>query len=444
MAASAPPACSPVFSAIDSSRCAGSPRRATFTTVQFASRRGNIEGTRAALDAPKKNNIVKRGPRKITIRGVRNENGGGSRRAHFGEGGRGISGGGTSGSESGGGPSGREEDSGRGGGRGDDDGGDGGNSRSGGTGGRSGSGGRGSSGWGEEAGGEGGGDAYRVTTGALLPLLDHFQARVSRAWQIRAPPAASALLQSAARLPPLLRTSATSGALLAGGDVCAQCIELASAGDAAQIRVMRADAAMPSDTRRVEADTLGRSSSGCDSSSDSRSGSSSCSTAISRDGSGNAAAGPAPWFNAARSVRMMVYGACIYGPALHVWYPLVERAAPGRSLGATVGKVLASQALLNPCLIAAVFAFNYAWTGQLHALKDKYRQDFLRTWRRGWHFWLPASFASFRLVPLHLRPTFSSACSLLWNCHLSMVTMHQVDRHGKRDGAAIIAVDANK
>ncbi|CAI5992226.1 unnamed protein product [Closterium sp. NIES-64] len=309
-----------------------------------------------------------------------------------------------------------------------------------------------------------GGDANPITTGALLPLVDRFQAHVNRAWQFRASPVASALLQSAARLPPLLRTSATSGALLAGGDVCAQCIELSSAGDAARIRDTCGEAAQPSDTCGDKANTLSYSSSG-----------------ISRDGSGNATAGPAPTFNVARSLRMMVYGACIYGPALHVWYPLVERVAPGRSLGATVGKVLASQALLNPCLIAAVFAFNYVWTGQLHALKDKYRRDFLRTWRRGWHFWLPASFTSFRLVPLHLRPAFSSACSLLWNCHLSMVTMHQVragerkvsggdvryesalvplyhgldllaaevtmqqvDRHHRRNGAAVIAVDTNK
>ncbi|CAI5531549.1 unnamed protein product [Closterium sp. Naga37s-1] len=271
-----------------------------------------------------------------------------------------------------------------------------------------------------EGGGEDGGGQIRCTIGALLPLVDHFQARVSRAWQIRGPPVASALLQSAARLPPLLRTSATSGALLAGGDVCAQCIELSSAGDAARIRDARGEAAQPSNTEQAS-DTRG----------DEASSLSYSSSAISRDGSGNAAAGPAPAFNAARSLRMMVYGACIYGPALHVWYPLVERAAPGKSLGATAGKVLASQALLNPCLIAAVFAFNYAWTGQLHALKDKYRRDFLRTWRRGWHFWLPASFASFRLVPLHLRPAYSSACSLLWNCHLSMVTMHQV-RAGER------------
>ncbi|CAI5480806.1 unnamed protein product, partial [Closterium sp. Yama58-4] len=267
-------------------------------------------------------------------------------------------------------------------------------------------------------------------------LVDHFQSRVRRAWQIRAPPVASAVLQSVARLPPLLRTSATSGALLAGGDVCAQCIELSSVGKEAQIRDRRGGAKQASDTRGDEA-TLSRSSS---SSSSASSSSSSDSSAMYRDGSGNAAAGPAPTFHAARSLRMMVYGACIYGPALHVWYPLVERAAPGRSLGAAVGKVLASQALLNPCLIAAVFAYNYAWTGQLHALKDKYQRDFLRTWRRGWHFWLPASFASFRLVPLHLRPAFSSACSLLWNCHLSMVTMHQVGRHNKRDGAAIIAL----
>ncbi|CAI5508093.1 unnamed protein product [Closterium sp. Naga37s-1] len=306
--------------------------------------------------------IVKRRARKRTNRGVRNENGGGSRRTHGGEGGGGISGGGTSGSESGGGPSGREEDSGRGGERGDDDGGDGANSRSGGTGGGSGSGGRGSSGWGEEGRGEGGGRPNRFTTGALLPLVDHFQARVSRAWQIRAPPVASALLQSAARLPPLLRTSATSGALLAGGDVCAQCIELSSAGDAAQIRDACGEAAQPSDTR-------GDADQASDARGDEANTLSYSSSAISRDGSGNAAAGPAAAFNVARSLRMVVYGACIYGPALHVWYPLVERAAPGRSLGATVGKVLASQALLNPCLIAAVFAFNYAWTGQLHALK---------------------------------------------------------------------------
>ncbi|CAI5960841.1 unnamed protein product [Closterium sp. NIES-64] len=309
---------------------------------------------------------------------------------------------------------GRKGDSRGGGERGENVGGEEGNSGSGGSGGGSGSGGRGSSGGGEEGGGKGGGDANPITTGALLPLVDRFQAHVNRAWQFRASPVASALLQSAARLPPLLRTSATSGALLAGGDVCAQCIELSSAGDAARIRDTCGEAAQPSDTCGDKANTLSYSSSG-----------------ISRDGSGNATAGPAPTFNVARSLRMMVYGACIYGPALHVWYPLVERVAPGRSLGATVGKVLASQALLNPCLIAAVFAFNYVWTGQLHALKDKYRRDFLRTWRRGWHFWLPASFTSFRLVPLHLRPAFSSACSLLWNCHLSMVTMHQV-RAGER------------
>eukprot|EP00271_Cylindrocystis_brebissonii_P022920 TRINITY_DN9059_c0_g2_i1.p1 TRINITY_DN9059_c0_g2~~TRINITY_DN9059_c0_g2_i1.p1 ORF type:complete len:300 (-),score=15.94 TRINITY_DN9059_c0_g2_i1:389-1288(-) len=123
-----------------------------------------------------------------------------------------------------------------------------------------------------------------------------------------------------------------------------------------------------------------------------------------------------------RTVRLSAYGFFIYGPVLHVWFRGMDRIFPTPSLRSTLSKVAMSQTMLNPALLAFVFAYNYAWMGRLEELPEKYRRDLLPAMQTGWRFWIPASITNFGLVPLPFRVLFSSSCSLVWNCYVSMAS----------------------
>lgn len=119
---------------------------------------------------------------------------------------------------------------------------------------------------------------------------------------------------------------------------------------------------------------------------------------------------------------MAGYGFFLYGPILAAWYHCLDRfvsGTPGVPVTAVATKVALSQALLNPALIALVFAYNYAWMRRLPELPEKCRRDLLPTICNGWRFWVPVSVTSFAAVPARHRVLFTSSCSLAWNCYLS-------------------------
>ena len=103
----------------------------------------------------------------------------------------------------------------------------------------------------------------------------------------------------------------------------------------------------------------------------------------------------------------------------HWWYRALDRALPGRSTPAFLGKVAANQMLLAPVVLAAVFAWNLGLTGRGREVGAKVRADLVPTMVNGWKFWVPVAAANFYAVPLESRVLFMGAAGVVWTAYLS-------------------------
>lgn len=95
-------------------------------------------------------------------------------------------------------------------------------------------------------------------------------------------------------------------------------------------------------------------------------------------------------------------------------------------------------------VLAVVFTWNLALTGQSSKIPDKIRHSLIPTMvngaaaclphvsvsiskiilsqhpvRTGWKFWVPASSLNFWSVPLRHQVLYMSTCSVLWTAYLS-------------------------
>ncbi|GAQ90114.1 hypothetical protein KFL_006020030 [Klebsormidium nitens] len=120
-----------------------------------------------------------------------------------------------------------------------------------------------------------------------------------------------------------------------------------------------------------------------------------------------------------RSLRMLTYGALLYGPGSDWWYKLLDARLPEKTLSNFVAKIVLNQIVLGPAVVAVVFAWNYLWAGRIKDLPAKYKSDFFSTMVDGWKFWVPAATVNFGVVPLQARVGFMSVCAIFWNFYLS-------------------------
>tara|TARA_B100000475_G_scaffold70464_1_gene50615 strand:- start:661 stop:1458 length:798 start_codon:yes stop_codon:yes gene_type:complete len=94
-----------------------------------------------------------------------------------------------------------------------------------------------------------------------------------------------------------------------------------------------------------------------------------------------------------------------------------------------LGPLLANQ-MFMVCI--GYYPFFFAWTGfvrgrtpaeSLAEMKKKYK---LKLLAQNWAFWLPAQGVMFALVPASYHIAFTSACGLVWNTLLSLLTLERI------------------
>lgn len=94
-----------------------------------------------------------------------------------------------------------------------------------------------------------------------------------------------------------------------------------------------------------------------------------------------------------------------------------------------LGPLLANQ-MFMVCI--GYYPFFFGWTGfvrgrtpaeSLAEMKKKYK---LKLLAQNWAFWLPAQGVMFALVPASYHIAFTSACGLVWNTLLSLLTLERI------------------
>ena len=112
-------------------------------------------------------------------------------------------------------------------------------------------------------------------------------------------------------------------------------------------------------------------------------------------------------------------------------------------------QVTLNQVILSPIVLATVFSWNFALTGQTNKIRNKIQADMVPTMLNGeldsknavfctgrhapegtqcllagWKFWVPAASVNFAAVPLQHQVLYMSVCSVLWTAYLSHSSNH--------------------
>jgi Mpv17 / PMP22 family len=133
-----------------------------------------------------------------------------------------------------------------------------------------------------------------------------------------------------------------------------------------------------------------------------------------------------PKWDAPRTFRFFLMGACWVGPATHYWYTaLSTRLVPGPATFATTTKRL----VLDQFGFAPLFAPSFM--GLLWLLEGQGSAQTIarRLWDvtpdlivSGWKLWIPSMAVNFSVVPLKYQVLFSNVVSLFWNVFLSYMS----------------------
>lgn len=124
-----------------------------------------------------------------------------------------------------------------------------------------------------------------------------------------------------------------------------------------------------------------------------------------------------------RSVSLALVGCLAVGPLLAVWFDLIERWVPGRSIKAVAARTALDQIFQVPVMIAIIFSLSSLAEGHnlAYCLK-KCQEKLLPTWRDCVSVWAPVQLINQGVVPLKYRVLFQAIISFFWDAYLSIVS----------------------
>ncbi|RPA83942.1 protein SYM1 [Ascobolus immersus RN42] len=129
-----------------------------------------------------------------------------------------------------------------------------------------------------------------------------------------------------------------------------------------------------------------------------------------------------------RTIRNAGYGLCAFGPAVQVWYRMIEKirfqAYPKLDLPA---KILADQVIFTPVHLACFFGYHAYLEGK--SIGDALKQKFWPAIRANWMLWPAVQMVNFTLVPAELRVLFVNVVALAWNAYLSTKAADSSENH---------------
>ncbi|KAK9762215.1 Protein required for ethanol metabolism [Basidiobolus ranarum] len=130
-----------------------------------------------------------------------------------------------------------------------------------------------------------------------------------------------------------------------------------------------------------------------------------------------------PQLDRARTLRMMIHGGLIMGPALSFWHPFLERLVRVRNPQlALLCRVAIDQTVYAPFIVGVFFISQGVLSGcSLHEVQERLRAGYPTALLNNWKVWPISNLIIFYLLPLHYRFLLGNVVSLGWNTYLSFL-----------------------
>lgn len=125
-------------------------------------------------------------------------------------------------------------------------------------------------------------------------------------------------------------------------------------------------------------------------------------------------------FSLARLLRYSLYGLCVMGPFLYLWYTIMHVYGPPDTLLGSIQKAIFEQITLEPLCISFYFIYdNIVLRRGMRELRRKFSVEFWFLLRKNAIFWIPANFSNYYLGTQDFRVLFANMCSFFWNVYFS-------------------------
>ncbi|CAK9145823.1 unnamed protein product, partial [Ilex paraguariensis] len=133
-------------------------------------------------------------------------------------------------------------------------------------------------------------------------------------------------------------------------------------------------------------------------------------------------------YDLVRTLRMAGYGMLILGPSVHFWFNFVSKALPQRDLITTLKKIVLGQTIYGPAMTVVFFSVNAGLQGETGAeIVGRLKRDLIPTMINGVMYWPICDFVTFKFIPVHLQPLVSNSFSYLWTVYITyMASLEKV------------------
>ncbi|CAK9154667.1 unnamed protein product [Ilex paraguariensis] len=109
-------------------------------------------------------------------------------------------------------------------------------------------------------------------------------------------------------------------------------------------------------------------------------------------------------YDLVRTLRMAGYGMLILGPSVHFWFNFVSKALPQRDLITTLKKIVLGQTIYGPAMTVVFFSVNAGLQGETGAeIVGRLKRDLIPTMINGVMYWPICDFVTFKFIPVHLQ-----------------------------------------
>ncbi|EKX37199.1 hypothetical protein GUITHDRAFT_155016 [Guillardia theta CCMP2712] len=141
--------------------------------------------------------------------------------------------------------------------------------------------------------------------------------------------------------------------------------------------------------------------------------------------------------SAKRCIGLVLVGILWVGPCLSVWFNVLEKVFPGKSLGVTMKRAVADQIFGAPFFIMSIFALTSFWEGQsMQQVQEKLQERLVSTFIVGVWVWFPFQVVNQGMVPLQYRVVAQNVVNFFWDAFLSITNHAPSNREGGEEGEA--------
>uniref|UniRef100_A0A2P2I5S7 Mitochondrial inner membrane protein Mpv17 n=1 Tax=Hirondellea gigas TaxID=1518452 RepID=A0A2P2I5S7_9CRUS len=121
-----------------------------------------------------------------------------------------------------------------------------------------------------------------------------------------------------------------------------------------------------------------------------------------------------------RSARFFTLGTVLVGPALRVWYGVLDRKFGSLGRAAALKKVFFDQAFFAPSFLVVFLGSLGLMQGKTaNEVQKQIKKDYIDIVIAGWMVWPAVQVCNFSFVPLHHQVLVVQTFALFWNTYLA-------------------------